>query len=77
MLPFMKHSKEASVAVNTESVKRKPDEEPEYDPIHSAAEDLHSALKSGDIPAIAEALRSAFIILDSEPHHEGPYIEEQ
>ena len=78
MLPFMKHSKEASVSVAPEVVRRKSDDEgsSDYDHVEAAAEDLHNAIKSGNIKAIAEALRSAFYILDSEPHEEGPHIDE-
>ena len=75
MNPFLK-SKEASISAPPEVIKRKPDheEEGEYDPIESAAEDLHAAIKSNDVKAIAMALRAAFEILDSEPHEEGPHI---
>lgn len=77
MLPFMKHSKEASVSVAPDIVKRKSDgAEQEYDHVEAAAEDLHNAIKSGNIKGIAEALRSAFYILDSEPHEEGEHTNE-
>lgn len=78
MLPFLKYSKEASVSMAPESIKRKSDspEESEYDPMHSAADDLISAVHSKDTKATADALRAAFELADSEPHHEGPHIEE-
>lgn len=78
MLPFLKHSKEASVSMPSDSIKRKSDDEEseDYDSLESAAEDLHSAIKSGDTKGIAMALRAAFDILDSEPHFEGQHTNE-
>jgi hypothetical protein len=75
MLPFQK-KQEASVVMPSESIRRTPDHEEEYDHVEAAAEDLYHAVKSGHIKGIAEALRAAFDILDSEPHHEGPHIGE-
>lgn len=64
---FLKKQKEASAAGPVEAVTRKPDEGAEpYDPLHAAAEDLKAALDSGDTASIAEALRAAFQICDSE-----------
>jgi len=71
MIPFLKHAKEASSSGSIESIERKPDNEPEYDSLESAAEDLKQALEKGDVKAIAMALRSAFDLCDSEPHEEG------
>lgn len=72
MLPFLDKKKEASVVVPSDRIKREPDQEPDYDSLHSAAEDVMSALEQKDIPALAEALRAAFDICDSMPHEEGP-----
>lgn len=79
MLPFLKHSKEASVSVAPDTIKRKSDseDESEYDPMHSAADDLIAAVHSKDTKATADALRAAFELADSEPHHEGPHIEDE
>ena len=55
-------------------MKREPDEEPEYDSLESAAEELSTAIHSKDIKGIAMALRAAFEIMDSEPHEEGEHI---
>lgn len=74
MLPFLKLNKEASSSGPVESVERKPDEEPEYDAMESAAEDLISAIHSKDAPAAAAALRAAFELADSQPHVEGEHI---
>lgn len=74
MLPFLKHSKEASVSIPAEPVKRKPDDEAEYDMLESAAEDLISAIHSKDVKAVCSALKAAFEICDSQPHEEGEHI---
>lgn len=74
MLPFLKNKKEASVAGDDDHVMRKPDQEAEYDSLHSAAEDLIKAIESKDIKSVAEALRAAFDLCDSEPHEEGPHV---
>lgn len=73
MLPFLKRTKDASVSAPVETIERKPDQEPEYDALESAAEDLCSALTSKDYKAAAAALRATFQLLDSEPHEEGPH----
>lgn len=73
---FLKKSKEASVSAPVESVTRKPDEDAEgedYGGIETCAEDLLKAIEKKSVSGIAEALTSAFEILDSEPHEEGPH----
>lgn len=75
MLPFLKKNKEASVSAAPDHIMREPDEgAEEYDVLHSAAEDLISAIHSKDVKAVAEALKAAFELMDSEPHEEGPHI---
>ena len=74
MIPFLKHSKEASSSGPIESIERKPDNEEEYDSMESAAEELCNAVHAKDIKAIAAALRSAFEMCDSQPHEEGEQI---
>lgn len=72
MLPFLKRNQEGSASGAVESIKREPDDGADaYDPVHSAAEDLISAIHSKDVSAVAEALKAAFALLDSEPHDEG------
>lgn len=73
MLPFLK-SKEGSASFPVESIERKPDEGDEYDVLESAAEDLCHAIDAKDYKAIASALRSAFELMDSQPHDEGEHI---
>lgn len=78
MLPFLAPKKIASVIV----AKTKPTggiepkgEEGEHDPaLMSAAEDLISAVHMKDAVAVADALRAAFDICDSEPHVEGEHL---
>jgi len=74
MLPFLKNTKEAGVSGPIESIERKSDNEDEqYDVMEAAAEDLMNAIHAKDVKAIAEALRAAFELADSEPHMEGPH----
>lgn len=77
MLPFIKKQK-MSTGLVTEY--RKPDDaeksEKEADGLEMAAEDMIRAHSAGDKKALAAALRAAFAILDSEPHVEGPHLEE-
>jgi len=80
MLPFLQPKKAAAVMI----AKRKPSgsiepmhEEGEQDPgLMSAAEDLISAVHAKDAKGVADALKAAFEMADSEPHVEGPHIEE-
>ena len=41
--------------------------------LHKHAADLIAALKKDDVEAVAEALRGAFLVVDSEPHPEGAH----
>jgi hypothetical protein len=45
--------------------------------LEAAAEDLIVAVGAKDAAGVAEALRNAFSILDSEPHEEGDHTEEE
>lgn len=74
MLPFLKRNLEATQSGDDESQMRKPDEEAEYDSMHSAAEDLISAVHSKNVSAVAEALRAAFEMMESQPHEEGEHV---
>lgn len=55
---------------------REPDEKPDDQPedpsaaIESCARDLIKAVHAQDIKSVAEAIQSAFTILDSQPHEE-------
>lgn len=69
-LPFLKHRKLATIIM----AKRKPEgsmemmgeEGEEHPQLMYAAEDLISAVHAKDAKAVAEALRAAFDMLDSE-----------
>lgn len=77
MLPFLKRTKEGSASSDPDHIRREPDDPADsYDPMHSAAGDLIQAMGEGNIKAVAEALRAAFELCDSEPHVEGPHMEE-
>jgi hypothetical protein len=71
-LPIFMKSKEAGGASSSEAIQRKPDAEPEFDPMHSAAQDLIEAIKSGDVGSVASALRAAHEIAGSGSGAEDP-----
>lgn len=80
-LPFLKkpnRSAGISVSVRTSSGSMAEESEGQEDQqdqgLKYAAHDLLMAVDNRDIEAISEALRSAFQILDSEPHEEGEHI---
>lgn len=66
MLPFLKHKQDGSMSAPVEKMERKPDEEAEYDPMESAAEDLMHAVHSKDIKGIAAALRASHDLHNSQ-----------
>ncbi len=75
MLPFKKYRDgDGAASTPIESMKRTPDEEQEYDPMESAAEELCHAVAAKDYKAIAAALRAAFELLEESPHQEGPHV---
>jgi hypothetical protein len=41
-------------------------------PLDDAAQELIQAVEAKDAAGVKEALRAAFMFLDSQPHHEGP-----
>lgn len=89
MLPFLKLNNQSASSGVMQKM-RKPDEKPidednignESDDemaqkaIESCAKDLIQAVHSQNIKAAASAIQSAFVILDSMPHAEGPHTEE-
>ncbi len=44
--------------------------------IHACAQDLIRAVHAQDVKGVAEAMQSAFIILESMPHEEGEHASE-
>jgi hypothetical protein len=78
MLPFLKDKKQiGSIATTPSTERRKSDGEEEYDAMEAAAHDLMTAVHARDTKGIAEALRAAFELADSEPHVEGPHENEE
>jgi hypothetical protein len=75
MLPYLKDKEVGTVAI-PDKIERKPDEEggDEFDSLESAMSELHSALNAKDFKSAASIFRSAFELLDSEPHEEGSHI---
>lgn len=71
-LPWTPKNKE-SVGAVVESVHRKPDHEEEHDSLSVAMQELHEALDAKNYKGAAQIFRSAFDLLDSEPHIEGPH----
>lgn len=79
-LPFLKHKQMAGVIIHQRKKDGSMDTAPEaetHDGMHAAAEALLRAVTSKDAAAVATALRDAFEILDSEPHVEGPHLNEE
>lgn len=50
---------------------------PEMDLLEVCAEELLQAFKDDNIKGIARILRDVFDYLDSEPHVEGPHLNEE
>ena len=75
MLPYLKDKDFGTVALS-DKIERKPDEEheDEADSLEGAMSELHSALNSKDYKGAAAIFRSAFELLESEPHEEGEHI---
>ena len=76
MLPFLaKKAQNAGIIVQERQADEKPDgqDEDKDAGMHAAAKDLISAVHMKDTKRVAEALRAAFQIADSEPHEEGEH----
>lgn len=78
MLPHLKR-KESSIA-GLIIKNRQPDQKPEEmegsekdSSIKEHAQALIDAVHSKNVQGVEDALRSAFEVLDSEPHEEGPH----
>lgn len=61
-----------AVGIEPTSVELSPEEQ-----LYAVAGELVEAVKACDAGAVAEALRGAFLLLDSMPHVEGEHLEEQ
>lgn len=82
MLPFLKNKNNTGIATGVMVKHRTPDEKPEENQEEdkkaghkAAASDLLRAIESKNIDGIADALQSAFELMDSEPHVEGEHVE--
>jgi hypothetical protein len=84
LLPFLKPKNQGVAGLVVKM--RKPDEKAEGGEIseesddkdaaiHACAQDLIKAVHSHDVKGAAEAIRSAFEILESMPHEEGEHVE--
>lgn len=73
MLPFLKNQKEASGGDGGDqaSIKRKPDEDADFDSLEVAAEEILFAIEKKDSKALATAFRAAFDMCESQPHEEN------
>ncbi len=64
------------MAVSNESIERDPDEESEPDSLTTAMEELCEAFDKKDYSGAAAIFRSAFELMEEEPHIEGPHTQE-
>lgn len=81
MLPFLKQKRESGVIMRVRSPDGISSEQSSEDSnsdegLMMAAEDICKGVESKDYKRIAAAFRAAFEILDSQPHEEGPHLEE-
>lgn len=82
MLPFQKDKKTIAGLI---IAKRKPDggheeftsEDSDSDGLEMACQEMMKAFKADDSKAFSAALRSAFEILDSEPHEEYDHSQDE
>lgn len=84
MLPFLKNKIKPQVGVIIKE--RAPDsakpESEDYDDdsnaaLEACAHDLIEAVHAKDIKKVAQVLQDAFELCDSQPHIEGPHVEEE
>lgn len=72
MLPFLKRHQDAYADSDSAPIARKPDEE-DNESLILIAQEFFDAGERKDWGAAAAALKAAFELCDSEPHHEGPH----
>ena len=80
MLPFMKPKAQAGILT---TYRKSDSEEPQaptdqelYSETEGIAEDIMRAINMKDAKALAEAMKDMFDVLDSQPHEEGPHLNE-
>lgn len=80
MLPFLNkdEAQDSGVIQKTRAPDKKPESEQEDSSagMEAVAHDLIRAIHSRDVKAVADAIKAAFEIADSEPHAEGPHTNE-
>ena len=83
MLPFLIPKKAVGVIVarrgkgDLHNVKPEQDLNTKHSHLIPHAEDLLQSIDERSVNGIAKALHNAFDQSESEPHHEGPHIEEE
>lgn len=76
MLPFLKNKKQPGVIIQ-ERAPDHPEMQRDDDGLSACAQDLMDGIAKGNKQMIADAIRAAFQILDSEPHEEGPHLDDE
>lgn len=80
MLPFLKRKQDGSASAPIESLEMQtmPEgDEPEYDGLESAMEELCKAIEAKDYKAAAIAFRAAFELLEQDEPEEAPIESEE
>lgn len=80
MLPFLNKKNQSgitSIVVKNRQPDETTQESDKDDPIHACASDLIEAVHSKDVKRAAEAMRSAFEILEKQPHEEVEHTESE
>ncbi len=80
LLPFLK-KQNVGGSIATQVEVRKPDAPEQEDdseaPLRACAADMISAVQANDPMAMAEAIKSAFQIMEMQPHDESEQSEEE
>lgn len=77
-LPFLKTPrKQTGISMQYRKPDEKAEQSQEADSLEVCADEMLKAHSIGDKKALAQALRAAFAILESEPHMEGPHLESE
>ena len=79
-IPFLEKRKVAGLIIQRRTPDGGHEDTPENhseDGLRSCAQDLIKAVQTGNEERVAKALRDAFEILDSEPHEEGPHMNDE
>lgn len=80
MLPFLKPKTVAGLIIKhrvSDGNIHEEREDKQDQGLEAACEDILMAISAKDAEHLANALRAAFDILDSEPHVEGPHVDNE